>query len=304
MYVGTNSDGDSAGVEDFVEIYAKTAVAQKDGDLAGTGTRLFVCPGSAGGVGINVANTQAWDVESGLAACDVKFTNLGLSIGSATAGLSPKIAPGLVVLSNGVAEDMTPKEATISTNTIETRFMNLIDPDGNSHMFQWSEDYADAGYMLDANFIITGNLQVLGTINGNGSHTLTHKTNIINFKPDQIGCFRETTGEIADVYGSDYTPSLDRSCDCICKVKSSNVLNARVIGIITDYDRFANSGDVLVRVVDDVYSLGDLLVPDVSGLCRKCVDEGERLTLVLSGCPRAKITTIIPGGEFVACFLQ
>jgi hypothetical protein len=37
MYVGTNSDGDSGGLEDFVEIYAKTT----SGDASGTGTRLF-----------------------------------------------------------------------------------------------------------------------------------------------------------------------------------------------------------------------------------------------------------------------
>jgi hypothetical protein len=159
-------------------------------------------------------------------------------------------------------------------------------------------------YFTNVGLHISGDIWLTGEVHPNGSQTITHKTNIINFKPDQIGCFCETTGEISNVYGADYEPTLDRATDAICKVKASNVLNSRIVGIITDYDRFANSGDVLMRVVDDVYSLGELLVPDISGLCRKCADDGERLSLVLNGCPRAKITTITPGGEFVACFSQ
>jgi hypothetical protein len=126
MYVGTNSDGGNNALEDFVEIYAKTTIAQSGGEAEGTGTRVFVCPGSNGGLSINVANVKTWD-ETGVSKCDHRFTSDGLHV--------------------------------------------------------------------------TGGIWLTGEVHPNGSHTITHRTNIVGFKPEQIGCFAESTGELADVTG-------------------------------------------------------------------------------------------------------
>jgi hypothetical protein len=155
-----------------------------------------------------------------------------------------------------------------------------------------------------ADTIINGNLTVSGTING--SNTLTHNTNIIDFTPQTIGCFAESTGQLADVYGQDYIPTLDRATDAIVKVKPSTTLNPAILGIITDSHTFANSGDVLCVVVQSdatTYAVGDMLTPDSSGLCRKASDE-ERRYIKNHGLPRVRITALFPGKEFVACFIQ
>jgi hypothetical protein len=78
-----------------------------------------------------------------------------------------------------------------------------------------------------------------------GNMTVTHKTNITDFDPAQIGTFCETTGELADVYGADYTPTLSRPCDAIVKVKQAKSLTSSVLGIISGPDTFASHGDVL-----------------------------------------------------------
>jgi hypothetical protein len=106
------------------------------------------------------------------------------------------------------------------------------------------------------------------------SHTITHRTNRVGFESEQIGTFCESTGELADVYGTDYVPTLDRARDAIVKVRHSTSLNAKVLGIIIDDHTFASHGDVLCRVINTedwsiVYELGDVLVPDIQGLCRK-----------------------------------
>jgi hypothetical protein len=78
-----------------------------------------------------------------------------------------------------------------------------------------------------------------------GSNTITHQTNIQNFDASKIGCYCESTGELADVYGEDFVPSLDRATDAIVKVKQSTTLNPAVLGIIVGPDTFASHGDVL-----------------------------------------------------------
>jgi hypothetical protein len=137
-----------------------------------------------------------------------------------------------------------------------------------------------------------------------GSHTITHRTNIIDFNVSQIGCFAETTGELATVYGSDYTPTLTRATDAIVKVTASNTLNNKILGIITDEHTFANLGDVLCVVVQGpTYRIGDILAPDESGLCRVATDD-ERRFIKNNGLPRVRITGLIPGKEFVLAFIQ
>jgi hypothetical protein len=146
---------------------------------------------------------------------------------------------------------------------------------------------------------------------GGSSQTVTHKTNIIGFTPDQIGTFCETTGELADVYDKDgvpYVPSLDRACDAICKVRHSTSLNDKVLGIITDSHTFMSHGDCLCRVINTVdwsivYELGDTLVPDIQGLCRKATHT-ERKFAANHQLHLPRITALFPGCEFVAAFMS
>jgi hypothetical protein len=183
MYVGTNSAGDGFGLQDFVEIYAKTTTG--DGfDDANVGTRLFITPGAAGGFGINAGNDKEWTTTTGVSQCDAYFTNVGLHV--------------------------------------------------------------------------TGDIWLTGVVRDNGSsHTVTHRTNIIGFTPEQIGTFAESTGELADVYGIGYVPTLEHATDAICKVRHSTAFSSKIVGIIVGPDTFANSGDVLcVLVNDDAKHLG------------------------------------------------
>jgi hypothetical protein len=125
---------------------------------------------------------------------------------------------------------------------------------------------------------------------------------IINFNENQIGTFCETTGEVADVYGVDYVPTLDRATDAICKVKQSTTLNSRIVGVITKGDTFAIGGDCLCRVVDDVYCVGDILTADVTGLMRRA-DDNDRLFMMLNAIPRPKITALFLDKNYVAVML-
>jgi hypothetical protein len=136
-----------------------------------------------------------------------------------------------------------------------------------------------------------------------GSNTITHRTNVKDFDESQIGVFCESTGEVADVYGSDYEPTLTNPCDAIVKVRASNSLNPAVLGIITGPTEFANLGDVLCVVDEDTYNIGDILVPSVTGLCRKGTND-EKISVAVNGLPRVRVTAIFPDHQdFVACFL-
>jgi hypothetical protein len=145
---------------------------------------------------------------------------------------------------------------------------------------------------------------------GLGSQTITHRTNIVGFAPEQIGTFCESTGELADVYdrgGVPYVPSLDRACDAIVKVRHSTSLNDKVLGIITDDHTFSTHGDLLCRVINTEdwsieYELGDTLVPDIQGLCRKATHT-ERKFAAYHQIHLPRITALFPECEFVAAFI-
>jgi hypothetical protein len=141
-----------------------------------------------------------------------------------------------------------------------------------------------------------------------GSHTITHFTNIIDYDISRLGCFCETFGILADVYDKDgmpYVPTLDRPCDAICKVKPSSTLNNRILGIIVGPNTFANLGDCLCVVkLGPRYEVGDLLAPDISGVCRRATDD-EKIIIMLNGLPRVRITGILPNDcQFVLAFIQ
>jgi hypothetical protein len=128
--------------------------------------------------------------------------------------------------------------------------------------------------------------------------TVTHKTDIEDFTPDQIGTFCETNGGIYSGY-SQITPT-----DCICQVIQSVELNSKIVGIIVANDTFASHGDALVRIGAGTYHLGDLLVPDPDGTARVASQE-EKLMIALDAIPRVKITSLTTGiAHMVACFIS
>jgi hypothetical protein len=133
-----------------------------------------------------------------------------------------------------------------------------------------------------------------------GSNTITHKTNIIGFTPEQIGCFCEFTGEQADVYSRPI--GLDYPTDAICKMKLSTTHNSRILDIITSENKFANLGDVVCKVVYDNCSLGDWLVPSSEGFCRKATDD-ETTIIALNRIISPRVTVLHPNSEFVCCFM-
>jgi hypothetical protein len=136
---------------------------------------------------------------------------------------------------------------------------------------------------------------------GSYSQTVTHLTNILGFEPSQIGTFCETIGEIASLYNHEISMEYPR--DAIVKVTHSTVLSPRILGIICGNSTFSSHGDCLCVVDDGDYTLGDLLVPSSTGLCRKASDE-ESVWSALHQIILPKITAILAGKEFVACFLS
>jgi hypothetical protein len=84
-------------------------------------------------------------------------------------------------------------------------------------------------------------------------------------------------------------------------------LNPKVLGIITDSHTFANSGDMLCRVINTedwsiVYEVGDVLVPDIQGLCRKATHT-ERKFAANHQIHLPRITALFAECEFVAAFI-
>jgi hypothetical protein len=135
------------------------------------------------------------------------------------------------------------------------------------------------------------------------SQTITHRTNIVNYSPEQIGTFCETMGEISDVYGINYVPTLERATDAIVKVKQCTSVNSKIMGIITKWNQFMTHGDGLCRVVDDTYTLGDILVPDETGLCRKASQE-EALFCTINQIHLPRVSAKISNNaEIVAIFM-
>ena len=131
----------------------------------------------------------------------------------------------------------------------------------------------------------------------NGSQTITHKTEYVGVL--EPGKFCESIGEIY------YMPPRENKdgepiewCayeDCIAKIKQSETLNNKILGIVTYNNsdnmmcRFATHGDVLVKVIPGTYAIGDVLIPALGGFAKKGTSE-EILNCITLGIPRIKIT--------------
>jgi hypothetical protein len=140
------------------------------------------------------------------------------------------------------------------------------------------------------------------------STTITHLTNIIDYDDSKIGCFCETCGELADVYDKDgitFVPTLSRPCDAIVKVRHTNTLSTKLLGIIANSNTIITHGDCLAVVkLGPKYEIGQLLVPDIKGVCRIATEEDKR-TIMFEGLPRVRITGIPTNDEpFVLAFMS
>jgi hypothetical protein len=110
--------------------------------------------------------------------------------------------------------------------------------------------------------------------------------------------------KLADVYGAEFTPSLDRATDAITKVTISNGLTNKFWGVITKNNEFSTHGDVIVRVVNDTYSIGDVLAPGEGGIFHRA-DDKERLYMAIHGCPRIKVAgPVSDNAEIILAFIQ
>jgi hypothetical protein len=107
--------------------------------------------------------------------------------------------------------------------------------------------YATNGISSDGDITTSGNIELTGRsvitlmsqsiaswaeVQNYFNQTIIHKTNMVDYDGSKIGYFCETTGVLADVYGDEYAPTLERACDAIVKVRPSTTLNTRVLGVI------------------------------------------------------------------------
>jgi hypothetical protein len=113
------------------------------------------------------------------------------------------------------------------------------------------------------------------------SMTITHKTDVSDCN---LGRFCESTGLIFSKYEEVGIK------DCITGVKLATTLNTKILGIVTSETQFASHGDVLVKVVDGEYHLGDLLVPTENGA--RVATEEEKLFIMLNGLPKVRVMSI------------
>ena len=139
---------------------------------------------------------------------------------------------------------------------------------------------------------IMGETLMQGPIFGN-SQTVTHVTDV----NAELGTFCESTGKVYSGY-----EKIEHT-DCICGVQQAHSLNKKIVGIISSKNQFASHGDVLVRVADGQYEVGDILCPDENGYGKVATDN-DLMFMMMHAIPRPKITSLETGMDgYVACFL-
>jgi hypothetical protein len=131
----------------------------------------------------------------------------------------------------------------------------------------------------ECDFYVSGDIH---SHNVQASMTITHETDI---EVLSLGRFCETTGLIYSKYKEVGIK------DCITGVKVATTLSTKLLGIITSDKHFASHGDVLVKVVDGEYHLGDLLIPTENGA--RVANEEEKLFIMINGLPKVRVMSII-----------
>jgi hypothetical protein len=183
-------------------------------------------------------------------------------------------------------------------------YMNSLSSDGAINvMLTLSTSGIKLGYNTDTMFTCVPrganskyDLTVYGNIvadNVQSSMTITHETDVSDYN---IGRFCESTGLIY----SGYEEVNVKDCptkgpgvgitDCITGIKLATTLTTKILGIMTTETQFASHGDVLVKVIDGEYHLGDLLVPTENGA--RVATEEEKMFIMLNGLPRVRVMSI------------
>jgi hypothetical protein len=235
----------------------------------------------------------------------------GASIG-ADLSVGGTITAGDKISTTSRADDAISSDGGITAHSItcdgDIHCSSMIGSGQFRTTYGWGDSISTEGGIEANGITLSGQpIGVWRDVQNYFSQTITHRTNIIDYDDSKIGCFAETTGELADVYDVDgvaYVPTLSRSCDAIVKVRPTNTLSIRVLGIIADSTTLITHGDCLVVVKQGPsYQLGQLLVPDISGVCRIATEEDKR-TIMFEGLPRVRITGLVPGQEFVLAFMS
>ena len=131
----------------------------------------------------------------------------------------------------------------------------------------------------------------------NGSQTITHKTEYVG--EIELGKFCESTGEIYYMESrrsnSGEIIEWNPYEDCITKIKQSEGLNKNILGVIThisdSHCRFATHGDVLVKVINSQYALGDIIIPTTGGFGKKATEQ-ELITCSSQCIPKLKVVSL------------
>ena len=158
--------------------------------------------------------------------------------------------------------------------------------------------YIDNGCKLTAANVISDKGNLNDVITKISSFTVTHETGAN--EELIVGTFCETDGTIYEKYKDNIKPT-----DCICNIKQSTSMNKNIIGVTvsTDPIKFATHGDVLLKVVNDTYNVGDILVPGQGGYGKKPSSD-EIMSCLLNRIPTAKIISLDTGiDNEVACIL-
>lgn len=189
------------------------------------------------------------------------------------------------------------------------RHLDFHDDTSTSIDYQGRISYKYDNFHCSDTFIVdNGDLQASNIKSSKGnlndvitkisSFTVTHETGAN--EELIVGTFCETDGTIYEKFKDNVQPD-----DCICNIKQSTSLNKNIIGVTvsTDPIKFATHGDVLIKVVNDTYNVGDILVPGQGGYGKKPSSD-EIMSCILNRIPTAKIISLDTGiDNEVACIL-
>ena len=189
------------------------------------------------------------------------------------------------------------------------RHLDFHDDTSTSIDYQGRISYKYNNFHCSDTFIVdNGDLQASNVISSKGnlndvitkisSFTVTHETGAN--EELIVGTFCESDGTIYEKFKDNVQPT-----DCICNIKQATSLNKNIIGVTvsTDPIKFATHGDVLIKVVNDTYNVGDILVPGQGGYGKKPSSD-EIMSCLLNRIPTAKIISLDTGiDNEVACIL-